>query len=98
MRGGACWNHVHVPAATARRKVIAWLVEHLEQVPEAREAMVDLVWEERERSTRRTHRDPEDWGRQIASLERQAANLTSAIAEGANSRRLSKDWPAWKPP
>jgi DNA invertase Pin-like site-specific DNA recombinase len=88
LRGGACWNHVQVPAETARRKVIAWLVEHLEQVPEAREAMVDLVWQERERSTRRTHRDPEDWGRQIASLERQAANLTSGIAEGGQLASL----------
>lgn len=88
LRGRSCWNHVQVPAQTARREVIAWLIKYWEGESESREAMVDVVWQELERSTRRSPHGPENWGRQIASLERQAANLTAAIAEGGQLTSL----------
>lgn len=87
-RGQSCWNHVQVPAGLTRQRVAAWLADYLRQEPVLRDAMVDMLHEPLERAHRRATRDQGDWGRQIAALERQAANLTAAIAEGGGLRPL----------
>lgn len=80
--GGSCWNHVQVPVELARNRVCCWLVGFLSDKPDLRQVMVDIVWEELDRPRRRAIRNRPDLGREIATLERQAANLAAAIAEG----------------
>ena len=86
--GGSCWNHVQFSAELARGRICGWLAEFLNGKPDLRPAMVDLVWEELDRPRRRAERNRPDLGREIASLERQAANLTAAIAEGGQLNAL----------
>jgi DNA invertase Pin-like site-specific DNA recombinase len=86
--GGSCWNHVQVPVDLARERVCRWLADFLSGKPNLRQALVDLVWAELDRPHRRARRTRPDLGREIASLERQAANLTTAIAEGGQLTAL----------
>jgi DNA invertase Pin-like site-specific DNA recombinase len=85
--GQTCWNHVLVSAEFTRQRVVAWLVEHVESVPELRQAMLEIVWRQLER-TSGGHMPRRDLAREIASLERQAANLAVAIAEGGQMQAL----------
>jgi DNA invertase Pin-like site-specific DNA recombinase len=86
--GGSCWNHVQVPADLARQRICAWLDEALKGEPLMREAMIEAVWEELDRPRRRSIQNRPNPGREIAALERQAANLAAAIAEGGQLQTL----------
>ena len=85
--GQTCWNHVQVPARLTRQRVVAWLVEQLDSAPELHQAMLEIVRAQLEGALGR-HRPPRDLAREIASLERQAANLAAAIAEGGQMQAL----------
>jgi hypothetical protein len=50
--------------------------------------MVDAIWQELERTHRRSARGWRDLDREIASLERQAMNLATAIAQGGELQTL----------
>ena len=86
--GGLCWNHVQVPADMARKRICDWLADFLSGEAPLRQAMVEVVWEELDRPRRRAIRNQPDVGRDIAALERQAANLAAAIAEGGQLKTL----------
>lgn len=86
--GGSCWNHVQVPADLTRERVCGWLADFSIGQPQLRHALVDLAWEELDRPRRQAVRVQGDPSREIASLERQAANLAAAIAEGGQLTAL----------
>lgn len=86
--GGACWNHVQVPAEKTRGRICSWLAEFLGTQPRLRQAMVEILWKELDQPRRRAARNQPDPAREIAALQRQAANLTSAIAEGGQLKAL----------
>lgn len=86
--GGSCWNHVQVPTSIARERTIAWLVRYLPGHGSARHALAQAVWTIVDRSRRRSGDGNGDLPRDIASMERQAANLAAAIAEGGRLHAL----------
>ena len=86
--GGLCWNHVQVSAELTRQRVCCWLAEFLSADAQLRQALVNVVWEELDRPRRRATRNRPDLGREIAALERQAANLAAAIAAGGQLTTL----------
>ena len=86
--GGSCWNHVQVSAELTQRWTCRWLADFLSTDAELRQAMVNIVWEELDRPRRRATRNRPDLGREIAALERQAANLAAAIATGGQLTTL----------
>ena len=89
VRGGrrACWNHVQVPAALTRRLIVTWLAEQLAIDAGLHRAILEIVRQHLQtRNGRRGQK--RDFVREIASLERQAANLAHAIAEGGQMQAL----------
>ena len=77
-----CWNHVQVDCETARDKILSWLVRFVDDCSEYRGALVDLVQAEPRRLYDRSRRAGQSLSREIEDLERQAANLAEAIAQG----------------
>ena len=84
LHGGpqTCWNHVQVPAELTRRRVLGWLMQYLNQVPCFRSELLDAAWDELQRIDRQRDQARNNAGRAIAALEKQAANLAKAIAQG----------------
>ena len=80
--GPGCWNHVQMPAQLARERVVSWLVEYLDGKPALRNAIVESVWTLVEQGAGGPRRQQRDLAREITLLERQSANLATAIAEG----------------
>jgi DNA invertase Pin-like site-specific DNA recombinase len=84
----ACWNHVQVPVALVRDRVLEWLVTHVDEFTGLKGQLIDAAWQELERAQRlRIWRD-DDLGRQIAPLEEEAKNLARAIAQGGDLEAL----------
>jgi hypothetical protein len=86
--GGSCWNHVQVPVELSRRRVVSWLVTHLEGEPELQSAMAVIVRRVLEGTGGRHGCQRHDLAREVQGLERQAANLAAAIAEGGQLQSL----------
>jgi site-specific DNA recombinase len=86
--GRRCWNHVQVPAQLTRQLVVSGLMEYLNTMPPVRLAMVESVRTLLEQTSGGIRRRRRDWDRDIAALERQSANLATAIAEGGQLQVL----------
>jgi DNA invertase Pin-like site-specific DNA recombinase len=86
--GPGCWNHVQMPAQLTRERVVSWLVEYLDGRPALRQALVESVWALVEQGSGGPGRRRRDLAREIALLERQTANLATAIAEGGQLTTL----------
>lgn len=86
--GASCWNHVQVPVELARRRLVSWLVTHLERTPELRSATVAIVRGILEGASGRHGRRHQDVAREVQTLERQAANIAAAIADGGQLQTL----------
>ncbi|MCH5373801.1 MAG: recombinase family protein, partial [Planctomycetes bacterium] len=86
-----CWNHVQVPAQLTRRRVIDWLKRYLGQVAGFRPWLREAAWEELLRIDRRRLQARNTSGTDVATLERQAANLAKAIAAGGQLDALLKE-------
>ena len=83
-----CWNHVQVPAELTRARVIDWLAKRLDEIPDGRNVLAAAVWRLMEPAKSGQQRQTHELAREIASLEKQAANLTTAIAEGGQLKTL----------
>jgi hypothetical protein len=86
--GALCWNHVQVPVEVARRQLVSWLVAYLEGSPESRPAIVAMVRHILDGTSGRHGRRQHDVAREVQTLERQAANLAAAIADGGQLQAL----------
>jgi DNA invertase Pin-like site-specific DNA recombinase len=86
--GPGCWNHVQMPAQLTRERVVSWLVEYLDGRPVLRQALVESVWALVEQGSGGPRRRQRDLAREIALMERQSANLATAIAEGGQLSTL----------
>ncbi len=86
--GASCWNHVQVPVELSRRRLVSWLVAHLQRAPELRSEMVAIVRRILENAGGRHGRRQHDVAREVQTLERQAANLAAAIADGGQLQAL----------
>lgn len=80
--GKECWNHVQVPVELVRARMVDWLLQSFERFPECRKAFLDAAWEAFQTRSRKTGRDADAKRKELASLQRQAANLAKAIAGG----------------
>jgi DNA invertase Pin-like site-specific DNA recombinase len=87
-RGQSCWNHVEVSVVLVRERVLAWLLAYLEGTPLLRKALVEVVWQQLDAASGTTRRRRCGVTKEITSLQRQAANLTAAIAEGGQLQTL----------
>lgn len=83
-----CWNHVQVPVELTRSRVVDWLVARLAEIPDGRCLVAEAVWKILEPAVSGRQRQAHDMEREIASLEKQSANLTAAIAEGGQLKAL----------
>jgi hypothetical protein len=83
-----CWNHVQVNGQIVRDKVLAVVMGHCDRVPEFRRALVDAAWAELEVKRRRQSLTDRNLDDEIAELERRAANLAQAIAQGGQFEAL----------
>ncbi|MBL8829736.1 MAG: recombinase family protein [Planctomycetaceae bacterium] len=85
--GERCWNRVQLPVRLARERVMDRLLLAVTDDERLRQRFVEAVWEiwERADGSRRQRRDSTQ---EIAQLERQAANLTAAIAAGGQLQSL----------
>lgn len=86
--GASCWNHVQVPVELARQRMVSWLVAHLERTPDLQSAMAAMVRRILEGTGGRHGRRQHDVAREVQTLERQAANLAAAIADGGQLQAL----------
>jgi hypothetical protein len=86
--GASCWNHVQVPVELARQRMVSWLVAHLERTPDLQSAMTAMVRGILESTGGRHGRRQHDVAREVQTLERQAANLAAAIADGGQLQAL----------
>jgi hypothetical protein len=86
--GQKCWSHVQVPAELTRNRVLQWLVDLLDHNPDERTVFVDALWRLLQPSQAGTFRRQQEVDREIKALEKKAANLTAAIAEGGDLRPL----------
>jgi site-specific DNA recombinase len=84
----SCWNHVQVPAALTRERVLAWLMQSIDNNDAWRHAMVEVAWSEVERRNHQSTRCHGNLQREIAAMERQAGNLAAAIAAGGQLQTL----------
>ncbi len=85
--GECCWNRVQLLARLTRERVLECLLTFLADDERLRQRFVEAVWEISERAygSRRQRRDSTS---EIAQLERQASNLTAAIAAGGQLQSL----------
>lgn len=84
----SCWNHVQVPVALTRCRLIAWLMRQVERSPELRVSLEEAVWAILDRQIRGPRRDRETVQQEIRALDRRAAHLAEAIAEGGELKPL----------
>ena len=80
--GRRCWNRVQVSLAVVRRRLHAWLMCQFQAHPEALADLVDAAWRTYQTARQASPNDHKALERSIERLERQAANLAAAIAEG----------------
>jgi hypothetical protein len=83
-----CWNHLQVDCQMLRDQVLALVMSHCDRVPEFRRAVVDAAWAELETQRRRQSLTVRTVDDEIAELERRAANLAQAIAQGGRFEAL----------
>jgi DNA invertase Pin-like site-specific DNA recombinase len=86
--GARCWNRVQVPVQLAQQCIVDHLVAELDRHPAWRKAMSEIVWQHEVRKSAGQDRTRRELERDIASGERQIANLTSAIAQGGQLAAL----------
>ncbi len=86
--GASCWNHVQVPVELSRRRLVSWLLTYMERAPELRSGLVVIVRRILEGTGGHHRRQRLDPAREVQTLERQAANLAAAIAEGGQLQAL----------
>ena len=87
-RETTCWNHVQLPAQLVREWVLASLLSYLEGAELYRTALVEVVWKLLERTDGGARRHQREAARELATLEKQAANLAQAIAAGGRLEAL----------
>ncbi len=80
--GRRCWNRVQVSLAVVRRRLHAWLMCQFQAHPEALADLVDAAWRTYQTARQASPNDHKALERSIERLDRQAANLAAAIAEG----------------
>lgn len=90
LHGGSrsCWNHVQISAQLTREHTLDWLLQFLERFPSFRPTLVDSAWKELQRLSHQREKLRKDPAQQTEKLEKQAANLAQAIAEGGRLEAL----------
>lgn len=84
--GGLCWNRVQIATDIIRRRVVEWLIEFLVDVPNSRSRLIDVIHPFLQPKSI-VGQETVDRDR-LLSLERRAANLAAAIAEGGQLAAL----------
>jgi DNA invertase Pin-like site-specific DNA recombinase len=77
-----CWNRVQVRSNVARRKILGALLDNAERSVELRQTLVEAVYAEQARTETRNNQTTLTIEREIVEGQRQADNLTLAIAQG----------------
>jgi DNA invertase Pin-like site-specific DNA recombinase len=77
--GQSCWNHVQVPIALTRERLLAWLREQLSRFFIAREAMVATAWEVYRTERQKRAKDAGQICKEIKSYEAQQQAYAKAI-------------------
>jgi DNA invertase Pin-like site-specific DNA recombinase len=85
--GALCWCGVQVPTHLVRIRFVDWLISYLKDKPTALAHFVDIVWPFLQPTVSIAVQSASD-EKQLHALERQAANLTQAIAEGGRLATL----------
>lgn len=86
--GGRCWNRIQVSRDLVRLRFIQWLLEFTAAHPDCLRPLIDLVTDFSRPITLPATDHRRDRERQIKELERQAQNLTQAIAAGGQLQSL----------
>ena len=86
--GKTCWNHVQVNVDLVRDRMIDWLLTWFDANPELREIFVDSAWHAIRRLNSRKVDSTAADNRALASLQKQAKNMTKAIADGGQLTTL----------
>ena len=83
-----CWNRVQVRTSIARHQVLAALIEIAEQTPELMQLLLESITAERDHLYAKNHRAVHLIDREITERQRQAGNLSAAIAQGGRMEVL----------
>lgn len=86
-----CWNHVQMPCNLARKELAHWLVEYLKSRPPYWDALIDSAWDAIQQVTRELRRGSDMSDYEIATLTKEAQNLTKAIRKGGKLDSLVKE-------
>lgn len=83
-----CWNHVQVPVQLTRERLVSWFMGDSTVAQQFQPVFVDFIHKQVERASTVANRAERERAREIANLERQAVNLTNAIAAGGQLQAL----------
>lgn len=86
--GSECWNRVQVRSSVAQLRIVDWLLEAFGHDAAFCDSLVNAALEERERRLSLSQTGTAELTKEIAVLERQAANVSQAIAAGGKLQPL----------
>jgi DNA invertase Pin-like site-specific DNA recombinase len=78
----SCWNHVQVPIALTRQRVLAWVLSVAQDHPTWREALLDAAWKEYQVHVHRVGQKNGAMRRCIEAKTKEIANVNRAIRLG----------------